>query len=150
VKTSQQGLDLIKRYETFVSHPYMPTPNDVPTIGYGTTVYPNGKRVSMNDAAISEAKAVEYLAHDVEECERDVAQAVRVPLSQGQFDALVSFIYNIGEPNFDSSTMVKLLNAGDYEGAANQFPRWNKQKGRVLNGLTRRRAEEQALFRTGK
>lgn len=146
MKTSAAGLNLIKGYEKFVAHPYMPTPQDVPTIGYGTTVYPNGKRVSLNDPAISEATALTYLAHDVEECERDVSQAVKVPLKQGQFDALVSFVYNIGEPNFDSSTLVKLLNAGDYAGAAAQFGRWNKQRGRVLNGLTRRRAQERAMF----
>lgn len=146
MKTSSAGLNFIKGYEKFMSHPYMPTPNDTPTVGYGTTVYPNGKRVSLSDPSISEATALTYLAHDVEECERDVSEAVKVPLKQGQFDALVSFIYNIGEPNFDSSTLVRMLNAGNYAGAAEQFGRWNKQRGRVLNGLTARRAAERAMF----
>ena len=65
---------------------------------------------------------------------------------QNQFDALSSLVFNIGEGGFSSSTLLRLLNSKDYEGAANQFPRWNKQKGRVLNGLTKRRQEERQLF----
>lgn len=69
-----------------------------------------------------------------------------VPLSQNQFDALVSLVYNIGETAFSNSTLLKKLNAKDYQGAADQFPRWNKGGGQVLKGLVRRRADERDLF----
>jgi lysozyme len=147
--TSDAGLSLIKRYERFMALPYMPTLHDVPTIGYGTTVYPSGKRVSLKDDAITEPKACNLLAHDAKACEDAVHEAVVVPLTQGQFDALVSFVYNVGETAFDSSTLLRRLNAANYPAAADEFARWNKQAGRVLKGLVRRRAEERALFTKG-
>jgi lysozyme len=147
--TSGDGLTLIKRYERFMALPYMPTPHDVPTIGYGTTVYPSGRRVSLKDRAITEPRASDLLANDVKACENAVHEAVVVPLTQGQFDALVSFVYNVGETAFDNSTLLKRLNAANYAAAADEFARWNKQAGRVLKGLVRRRAEERALFVKG-
>ncbi len=146
MKTSDKGLAFIEGFEDFVPNPYMPTSDDVPTIGFGTTVYPNGKRVQLTDSAISRAKAVEYLAHDLAHCEADVSAHVKVPLTQGQFDALVSFVYNLGDPALESSTLLARLNAGNYAAAAEEFPRWNKQKGKVLAGLVRRRAGEKAMF----
>ncbi|MCY1305462.1 Lysozyme RrrD [compost metagenome] len=71
---------------------------------------------------------------------------MRVPLSQGQFDALASFVFNLGSGNLQCSTLLRKLNAKDYAGAADEFPRWNKAGGKVLAGLTRRRAAERALF----
>lgn len=148
MKTSTRGLNLIKSFEGFRAHPYMPTNDDVPTIGYGTTIYPNGKPVKLNDDAISEAVALEYLANDVDPCESAIHLYVKVALTQNQFDALVSFIYNVGSTAFRKSTLLRLLNTGDYKGAADQLLRWNKQGIKTLAGLTRRREAERNLFLT--
>ena len=83
---------------------------------------------------------------ELEEYENYVNTAVEVPLSQNQFDALVSWVYNLGPTNFNSSTMLKVLNAGDYSEVGNQMLRWNKAGGKVLEGLTRRRQAEADLF----
>jgi lysozyme len=118
----------------------MPTPNDVPTIGWGHT-----KGVKMGDSCTI-MQADEWLREDCRDAENEVNRCVRAIITQNQFDALVSFVFNIGGPNFRASTLLSKLNSGDYAGAAAQFPRWNKQGGVVLNGLTRRRAQEMALF----
>ncbi|MCY1458796.1 Lysozyme RrrD [compost metagenome] len=78
--------------------------------------------------------------------EPEVERLVQVPLTGNQWDALVSFTYNLGAANLESSTLLRLLNAGDYVGAAGQFPRWNKAGGKVLPGLVRRREAERVLF----
>jgi GH24 family phage-related lysozyme (muramidase) len=95
---------------------------------------------------ITEAEAERLLRGDLDWVEAAIADLVKAPLTQNQYDALASFIFNIGRTQFSNSTMLKLLNAKDYEGATAQFPRWNKQKGRVLKGLTNRRNQEQQLF----
>ena len=115
------------------------------TIGIGTTVYPNGTKVKKGDSCtLDQAKS--YFSHDLKRFEASVNNLVKVPLSQNQFDALVSLVYNIGSGNFASSTLLKKLNAKDYAGAAEQFPRWNKGGGKVMKGLVRRRDAERALF----
>jgi lysozyme len=144
MKTSQVGIDLISSLEDTRFEAYDDGVG-VWTIGIGTTVYPNGVRVKKGDSCtLDQAKS--YFAHDLKRFEASVNNLVKVPLSQNQFDALVSLVYNIGSGNFASSTLLKKLNAKDYAGAAEQFPRWNKAKGKVLNGLTRRRDAERALF----
>lgn len=85
-------------------------------------------------------------ASELADCERAVSAAVTVSLSQSQFDALVSFAYNVGIGAFRSSTLLRKLNAGDYQGAADQFLLWDKNDGKVMRGLTRRRQAERALF----
>lgn len=143
MRPSPAAINLIKSFESFRSRPYLDTGN-VPTIGYGATVYPDGRKVAMKDAPIDEPTALEYLEHHVEWKVCPVIDAmVRVPLSQCQYDALTSFVYNVGRIG---PTMLAKLNAGDFRGAANEFPRWNKDDGRVVDGLTRRRASERALF----
>ena len=86
------------------------------------------------------------LINDVQRFEPEVERLVKVPLNSSQWDALVSFTYNLGAANLESSTLLRLLNRGDYVGAAEQFPRWNKAGGKELAGLTRRRAAERAMF----
>ena len=135
-----KNLDIIKKSEGLRLEAYLPTPNDVPTIGYGHT-----KGVRMGQR-ISLAQAEQFLLEDVDWAEDAVNSLVKVKLSQNQFDALVSFVFNIGAGAFSKSTLLKYLNAGDYGGAANQFLRWNKQAGKELKGLTKRRQEERALF----
>ena len=140
---SNQGLELIKRFEGLHLKAYL-DPVGIPTIGYGTIVIA-GKPVRMG-TTITEAQAVEYLRADIDKFEDYVNQLVNVPLTQEQFDACVSFVYNLGPTNFKKSTLLRLLNAGRYEEAQPQFLRWNKAGGKVLRGLTRRRLAEAALF----
>ncbi|MGN5765684.1 lysozyme [Acinetobacter calcoaceticus] len=142
--TSQTGINLITSFEDLKLSAYL-CPAGVWTIGFGTTVYPNGNRVKQVDKC-TEAQAKAYFAHDLNRFERTVNGSVAVPLSQNQFDALVSLTYNIGETAFKNSTLLEMLNAGNYRGAADQFLVWNKSKGQVLNGLVRRRKTERELF----
>lgn len=144
MKTSKVGIDLISGFEDTVLQAYDDGVG-VWTIGKGTTVYPNGVKVKKGDTCTLD-QANEYFSHDLKRFESSVNNLVKAPLSQNQFDALVSLTYNIGSGNFASSTLLKKLNAKDYAGAADQFPLWNKGGGKVLKGLVRRRADERALF----
>ena len=122
----------------------------IPTIGWGSTRYLNGKMVQMGDV-ITRKQADDMLIQGVMERERTVEALVRVKLNQNQFDALVSFEYNTGA--LAVSTLLKKLNAGDYVGAADEFSKWNKVTKNgikvVDNGLVNRRAKERALFLKG-
>jgi len=115
------------------------------TIGFGTTIYPNGIKVKKGDTC-TEAQAKAYMAHDLKEFESAVNNAVTVPLNQNQFDALVSLAYNIGTGAFAGSTLLKKLNSGDYKGASAQFDVWVKAGGKRMRGLVNRRATEKSLF----
>jgi len=137
--TSQKGLDLIKSFEGLRLSAYKDVAGVV-TIGYGTT-----SGVKMGDT-ITKERAEELLREDVARFEAQVQRLVKVPLTQGQHDALVSFVYNLGPGNLSNSTLLRLLNSGDYNGAAAQFDRWTKAGGKTLAGLVRRRAAERALF----
>ena len=145
MKTGQAGIDLIKRFEGFSSTPYL-CPADVPTIGYGNTRRFDGSRVAMDDEPISEADGEALLAHELLSFERSVDKLITAELTQVMFDALVSFTYNLGSGNLQSSTLRMKLNRGHYEGAADEFPKWRKAQGRVLQGLVRRRIAERKLF----
>lgn len=144
MKISDVGIRLISSFEDLKLVSYL-CPANVWTIGFGTTVYPSGKKVKQGEKCTPQ-QANEYFAHDLKRFESAVNNLVKAPLSQNQFDALVSLTYNIGETAFSKSTLLKKLNAKDYAGAADQFPRWNKGGGKVLKGLVRRRADERALF----
>jgi lysozyme len=135
------GLELIKHFESLALVAYL-CPAGVWTIGWGRT-----QGVKPGDTC-TRAEADAWLLEDVEDFERAVQAMVRVPLTQNQFDALVCFTYNVGTGNLSRSTLLRMLNGGDYAGAAGQFPRWNKGGGKVLPGLVRRRAAEQNLFLT--
>lgn len=145
MKTSDKGLSLIQQFEGFRAKPYK-CPAGVPTIGYGATYYPDGRRVTMADRPVSEADATAMLRSMLASYEAGVDRYVSVPLTQGQFDALVSFAYNLGLSALKSSTLLRLLNLRDYAGAAAQFGRWNRAGGKVLPGLTRRREAERQMF----
>ena len=143
---SKNGLDLIKEFESFRAKPYL-CPSQKATIGFGSTYYPDGKKVTLQDKEITEEKAfeiLEYIAN--KDFGSNINKVVKVPLNQNQFDALVSFAYNIGNGNFNSSTLLRWLNQGNYKEASIQLLRWNKSKGVVLNGLAKRRKAEKALF----
>jgi lysozyme len=115
------------------------------TIGFGTTVYPNGIKVMKGDTC-TEAQAKTYMAHDLKKFEATVNKVVTVQLNQNQFDALVSLAYNIGTNAFSKSTLVKKLNGNDIRGAADQFDVWVNAGGKRMQGLVNRRAKEKALF----
>jgi len=137
-----KNISMIKEHEGLRLNAYLPTPNDVPTIGYGHT---KGVKLGMT---ITKAQAEQFLKEDLIWVDNAIARLVKVSLNQNQYDALGSLIYNIGEGAFQTSTLLRKLNSGDYQGAADQFLRWNKQKGKVLNGLTTRREKERVLFLT--
>lgn len=147
MKTSSNGAAVIEYFESLQlkAYPDPATGGKPYTIGFGTTVYPSGAPVRLGDVCTKE-QAEKYLLNDLARFEKVVSDAVRVPLNQGQFDALVSFTYNVGPENLRSSTLLKMVNAGDFAGAAGQFKRWNKANGKVMRGLIRRRAAEQCLF----
>lgn len=136
---NQDGLDLIKSFEGLYLDAYL-DPVDIWTIGYGHT---EGVYEGMT---ITEAEAEELLRKDLAEFEAYVSEAVQVDLNENQFSALVSFTFNLGPENLLDSTLLKLLNQGDFQGAADQFPIWNKAGSQELEGLTRRRKAERALF----
>ena len=146
MKVSNTGLSLIKSFEGLMLNPYLCSAGK-PTIGWGSTYYPDGKKVTLQDKEITEEKAfeiLEYIAN--KDFGNNINKVVKVPLNQNQFDALVSFAYNVGNGNFNSSTLLRKLNSSDYEGAANEFKKWNRSGGKILAGLARRRKAEKELF----
>jgi lysozyme len=134
-----KGLDLIKFFEGLELNAYQCAAG-VWTIGYGHT-----KDVQQG-MTISEATANEMLAEELNEYESYINGLVTVELNQDQFDAMVSWVYNLGVGNLKASTLLKVLNAGDYDGVPAQMMRWNKAGGKVLEGLTKRRQAEADLF----
>jgi len=144
MKTSNMGLNLIKGFEGKRLSAYDDGVG-IWTIGFGTIKYPNGIRVKKGDTC-TEQQAENYLRNDLAKFETAINKLVKVPLAQNQFDALASFTYNLGETNLANSTLLRKLNKGDYQGAADQFLVWNKAGSKVMKGLVRRREAERALF----
>ena len=116
------------------------------TIGIGSTRDGNGHPVSASTPSITHAQALALLSRDMRSAIQVVERDVHVPLTVWEEEALADFVYNVGQGNFDHSTLLKKLNAGDYGGAANEFEKWDLAGGKVLAGLVRRRAAEKALF----
>ena len=139
MNTSMEGLSLIKKFEGCELEAYQCSAG-VWTIGYGQT-----KGVKPRDS-ISQEEAEQMLVDELHEYESYVNEYVTVALSQNQFDALVSWVYNLGPANLKASTMLKVLNDGKYEEVPYQMKRWNKAGGKVLEGLIRRREAEACLF----
>lgn len=137
---SQWLYDFLKGFEKFRPTGYLPTKKDKWTAGYGHT------HGVTEQTTCTMAEAEEWLRQDVASAVATVNASVRVHLTQHEFDALVSLVFNIGAPNFLSSTMLRKLNAADYAGASAEFPRWDKQAGAVLNGLHTRRVAEERYF----
>lgn len=151
MRLSESGLALLREFEGFRANAY-PDPGSRDgkpvTIGYGSTRYADGRPIQLGDV-ITREQADELLRREVAETETAVAGLVKVPLTQTQFDALVSFAFNVGIGALTRSTLLRLLNAGDYAGAADQLLRWDKNDGRVMSGLTARRYRERAMFLMG-
>jgi len=147
--TKLKNIELIKRHEGLRLKAYLPTPNDVWTIGYGHT------KTAKQGMVINEAQADLLLRQDIEWVERAINRLVTVPINQNQFDALGSLVFNIGATAFAKSSVLRRLNEKDYNGAADAFLMWTKQRDRktnkmnVLPGLVKRRQEERQLFLKG-
>ena len=140
MKPSEACIEFIKGFEGFREHAYK-CPAGVWTIGYGTTEY-----VDPGDT-VTEEEACDLLRKDVQEAADAVDDLVDVELTQSQYDALCSFIYNVGRSAFENSTMLKMLNKGkSAKEIGPQFLRWNKAGGQVLTGLIRRREDEKRMF----
>lgn len=156
---SDACINLIKQFEglarydrsTGMVYPYK-DPIGLPTIGYGSRIDLNGKPVTMQTPPMTVDQTEQLLEMVLQQFVDAVNSLVNVEVSQHQFDAMVDFCYNAGAANLKSSTLLKLVNAGNFAAAANEFPKWNKarQNGQliVLPGLTRRRVAEQQLFLT--
>ena len=144
MQTSDKGIALIKQFEGCKLTAYQDSVG-VWTIGYGWTQPVDGKPIRAG-MTIKQETAERLLKTGLVSYESDVSRLVKVGLTQGQFDALVSFTYNLGARSLSTSTLLRKLNTGDYAGAADEFLRWNKAGGKVMNGLTRRREAERALF----
>ena len=147
---SSTGLALIKKWEGCELKAYI-DPVGIPTIGYGAIAYPDGTQVAMGDQ-ITQEQAEGMLLHECASISPRIEQLVTVSLSQNQFDALVSFAFNVGVGALGESTLLRKLNQSDFAGAATEFLRWNK--GQVngqtveLEGLTNRRRDESTLFQS--
>ena len=144
---SNVGYDLIKQFEGFRADAYLDT-GGVWTIGYGTIKYPNGVKVKKGDKVTVE-QAVTYLKSDCGWVDSCLDSKVKVKISQNQFDALASFVYNVGESQFGSSTLLRKINLGDLKGAGMEFDRWVFDNGKRIEGLANRRAKEKAIFLAG-
>lgn len=149
MKTSIKGKEFIVKHEGgHILKAYI-CPAGVPTIGAGLTFYPDGSKVSITDE-ITQQEASNYFSGVLRKFEDVVNKLVYVKLTQNQFDALVSFCYNIGPANFKRSTLLKKVNIDPFdENIGFQFLRWNRAGGRVLKGLTKRRQQEKMLYFNG-
>ena len=144
-------LKLITEFEGFVPNWYPDSAHGwkVPTVAYGhTDAAGEPKYAATKNKTFTVAEGLEMLRRDLGQYESSVKKYVKVPLNANQLGALVSFTYNLGEANLASSTLLRKLNAGDYDGAAAEFARWNRANGKIMAGLTRRRLAEAALFKT--
>jgi lysozyme len=145
-KTGIAGIEIIKMFEGFRSAPYK-CPAGIPTIGYGATFYPDGKKVTMTDKAVTEDEGTALLQAMLVSFEKYVDSYCRDDINQNQFDALVSFAYNLGPANLKSSTLLKKVNANpNDETIALEFMKWVKAGGKTLKGLVRRREAESQLY----
>lgn len=137
---SPEGLNFIKDKEGFSGIPYKDS-GGTWTIGYGTT-----RGINQYSDTISRAEAEELMLDDINSFHNDLSRLIKVPLKQNEYDALMSFIYNLGSSNLASSTLLFNLNHGDYLGAANEFPRWSYVGNTKVAGLEKRRKQEQQTF----
>ncbi len=145
MQSSSECLKLVQACEGFRASPYR-CPAGVPTIGYGSTRYADGRPVRLTDPPITRAQADAILRQTLKEYEAAVNRYVLVPINQNQFDALVDFAYNAGAQNLKNSTLLKLLNSGRYAQAASEFDKWVFAGPQRLDGLVKRRGLEKQLF----
>ena len=141
---SEEGLELIKHHEGFVPHIYLDAAG-FPTIGYGHLI----KADEDFSDGIDKVRGEQLLIEDVRIAERAVTRLITSPLSQSQFDALVSFTFNLGSGALQRSTLRRVVNRGEHADVAHQLRRWVFAGGRRLRGLIRRREDEAVLYMSG-
>jgi lysozyme len=141
----KDALAMCKCFEGLCLVPYL-CPANVWTIGYGTTHYPNGKRVAKDDPACTVEQAEHWLEYELSYARHQVRKLVQVELTVNQEEALVDFVYNLGAGAFRASTLLKRVNSGDFADVPYQLSRWVNGGGRKLPGLVKRRAAEAELF----
>ena len=141
------NLSIIKKYEGLKLNAYI-CPANVPTIGFGSTFYPDGRRVKLGDKiTLQEAESI--LLHDIKRFEKEVRNSVKIEITNNQLSALISFVYNVGASAFRKSTLLRKVNANPTDlSIHNEFMRWTRAGGKVLPGLVKRRAEESKLYFT--
>lgn len=143
---SIKGIDLIKHFEGFKSKPYL-CPAGIITIGIGTTRYPYGRRISLDDPEITLGEAISFLRIELAEIEKEVDSFTRDDITQNQFDALVSFAYNCGYNALRKSTLIRKVNKNPNDLIIRrEFMKWIYANGKPLKGLTRRRKAEADLY----
>jgi lysozyme len=146
MKLDENGYNLICGFEGLRLKPYLCSAN-IPTIGYGNTYYPSGKKVNMTDAPITKEYAFEIFKDIADRFAGKVDLLVTKELNQNQFNALVSFAYNVGTGNFASSTLLKKVNLNPNDlSIKREFAKWNKANKKVIDGLTNRRKKESNLY----
>jgi lysozyme len=148
MRLDKKGYDLIKSFEGLSLKPYKCSAN-ISTIGYGSTYYENGIKVQMSDAPITGARAEILLKNVADRFAQKVANLIKKPVTQNQFNALVSFAFNVGSGALASSTLLKLVNENPNNAMiSKEFLKWNKANGKTIQGLTNRRIKESALYFT--
>jgi lysozyme len=148
MRLNSKGYDLIKSFEGLSLKPYKCSAG-VPTIGYGSTYYENGIKVQMSDAPITGARAEVLLKNVADRFALKVANLIKKPITQNQFNALVSFAFNVGSGALASSTLLKLVNENPNNAMiSKEFLKWNKVNRVPVQGLTNRRIKESALYFT--
>lgn len=154
MRVSKAGIDFIKSWESLRLKAYTSTADEarrgIWTIGYGSTYWPNGDRVKQGDTLSDEAEAEHLFSITLDDFEMGVCSQLVWPIEQYRFDAMVSLAFNIGVSAFKSSTLASLLRSSnvepDHDQIASQFLMWNKQSGKVLAGLARRREQERRMY----
>ena len=154
MKLSKEGYDLIAKFEGLSLKPYLCSAK-VPTIGFGSTFYEDGTKVTMLDKPITKVRALDMFKVIADKFAKDVDKSVISDVNQNQFDALVSFAYNVGSDidtdtiaeGLGDSTLLKKVNKNpDDPSIRNEFLKWNKAGGKIITGLTRRRNEEASIY----
>lgn len=146
MKINKEGLELIAMFEGWSEKPYLCSAK-VPTIGFGSTYYADGKRVTLLDKPITRQQGLELLEITASSFAKSVEKRLKVEVNQNQFNALVSFAYNVGVGNFESSTLLKKVNANpnDHD-IQNEFLKWCKAGGKKVDGLEKRRMREAQIY----
>jgi lysozyme len=148
MKLDKKGYDLIKEFEGLKLKPYLCSAQ-VPTIGYGSTYYENGKKVKLTDTPITKERADELFEIVADDFAKRVLPLVKKPLTQNQFNSIVSFAFNLGVRALQNSTLLRLVNINPNDAMiAKEFLKWNKAGGVIVKGLTNRRIKESALYFT--
>jgi lysozyme len=146
MKLNDNGYKLICKFEGLKLKPYLCSAK-IPTIGYGNTYYPDGKRVTLLDKEITKQYAFEIFKEVADRYAKRVNSLLVKPVTQNQFNALVSFAYNVGTGAFQSSSLLKKVNINPNDlSIKSEFLRWNKVNKVVVNGLTNRRNEEAVIY----